>query len=86
MNNNASEEKLREREAGVGGVVSRGRGRGKWGKGITFEMYIKKISKNNNNNKEMFNIDTLGDIEADSVWETKITEPNLYSGSQDNEV
>jgi hypothetical protein len=29
MNNNASEEKLREREAGVGGVVSRGRGRGK---------------------------------------------------------
>jgi hypothetical protein len=49
-------------------------------------MYIKKISKNNSNNKEMFNIDTLGDIEADSVWETKITEPNLYSGSQDNEV
>ena len=39
-------EECKRQEAGVGGLVSRGKGfsEGKLGKGITFEMQIKKIS------------------------------------------
>jgi hypothetical protein len=40
----------------VGGLGRRGRREGKLGKGITFEMYIKKISKKKKKKKKKENL------------------------------
>jgi hypothetical protein len=44
--------KCQDREAGVGGLVSRGRKEGKPGKGITFKMSINKVSNKNKQTKK----------------------------------